>query len=132
MNLYYQDESRFGLKTHVGRCLTAFGVKPIVKVEHRFKSTYLYGSYSPINGDSYVWETQNINKSIFQHYLTDFSTHKPEEFKIIIVDNAPFHSINNFVMPDNIILINIPPYSPELNPSEQIWQYIKQRFKNKC
>ena len=45
VNLYYQDESRFGLKTHVGRCLTAFGIKPIVKVEHQFQNTYLYQIY---------------------------------------------------------------------------------------
>ncbi len=130
MNLYYQDESRFGLKTHVGRCLTAKGVKPIVTIQHQFKNTYLYGAYSPIDGDSYVWEAQNVNKNIFHKYLTELSAHKPDEFKIIIVDNARFHSVKDFTVPNNIILINIPPYSPELNPCEQIWQYIKQRFKN--
>lgn len=57
--MYYQDESRFGLKTHVGRCLITFGIKPIVKVEHQFQNTYLYGSYSPVNGDSYIWEVEN-------------------------------------------------------------------------
>ena len=49
---------------------------------------------------------------------------------MVVIDNAGFHSTKNITIPDNIILINIPPYSPELNPSEKIWQYIKQRFKN--
>ena len=59
------------------------------------------------------------------------SAYKPKEYKIIVIDNAGFHSMKNEVLPDNIHLINIPPYSPELNPCEKIWQYIKERFKNK-
>ena len=64
-NLYFQDESRFGLKTHIGKCLTARGVKPIVKYQHAFKNTYLYGSFSPINGDFFVYEIQGTTSEIF-------------------------------------------------------------------
>ena len=64
-NLYFQDESRFGLKTHIGKCLTARGVKPIVKYQHAFKNTYLYGSFSPINGDSFVYEIEGTTSEIF-------------------------------------------------------------------
>ncbi|MCF7569301.1 transposase [Sabulilitoribacter arenilitoris] len=49
---------------------------------------------------------------------------------IIIIDNAAFHSLSKYTLPDNIILIRVPPYSPELNPSEKIWLYIKQHYKN--
>ncbi len=51
--------------------------------------------------------------------------------KIIIIDNAGFHSLTKYDIPENIKLIRIPPYSPELNPSEKIWAYIKQFYKNK-
>ena len=54
VNLYFQDEIRFGLMTHMGKCLTAMGVKPIIPYQHAFKNTYLYGSFSPIDGDSFV------------------------------------------------------------------------------
>jgi len=130
VNLYFQDESRFGLKTHVGKCLTARGVKPIVKYQHAFKNTYLYGSFSPINGDSFVYEIEGTTSEIFYLYLKEFSKYKPKEIKVIIIDNAGFHSMKKFNLPDNIILIRIPPYSPELNPSEKIWHYIKQHYKN--
>lgn len=50
--------------------------------------------------------------------------------KIIIIDNAGFHSLTKYDIPENIKLIRIPPYSPELNPSEKIWAYIKQFYKN--
>jgi transposase len=131
VNLYFQDESRFGLKTPVGRCLSAVGIRPKVLYQHKFANTYLWGSYSPINGDSFVWEINGVDSSIFEQYLLAFSKHNPDELKIIIIDNAAFHSTKNFKIPENIRLIRIPPYSPELNPCEQIWQYIKYRFRNK-
>lgn len=130
-NLYFQDESRFGLKTHIGRCLTARGVKPIVKYQHAFKNTYVYGSFSPINGDSFVYEIEGTTSEIFYSYILEFSKYKPEELKIIIIDNAGFHSLTKYEIPDNIKFIRIPPYSPELNHSEKIWAYIKQFYKNK-
>ncbi|WP_289054520.1 IS630 family transposase [Carboxylicivirga marina] len=133
VNLYFQDESRFGLKTHVGRCLTAKGVKPIVKYKHAFKNTYLYGSFSPIDGNYFIYEIEGTSSEIFLKYLQELSKHRPNELMIVVIDNAGFHSLQQFSLdiPDNIKLIRIPPYSPELNPSEKIWAYIKQYFKNK-
>ena len=130
VNLYFQDESRFGLMTHIGKYLTARGIKPIVNYQHAFKSTYLYGSYSPINGDSFVWEIDGTDTKIFEAYLQAFSKHHQKEYKVIVIDNAGFHSTKNIDIPDNIYLLNIPPYCPELNPCEKIWQHLKSRFKN--
>lgn len=131
VNLYFQDEARFGLKTHIGKCLTAKGVKPIASYQHAFKNTYLYGSFSPINGDSFVYEIEGTTSEIFYQYLLEFSKYKTKEIKVIIIDNAGFHSMKNYKLPDNILLVRIPPYSPELNPSEKIWHYIKQHYKNR-
>ena len=131
VNLYFQDESRFGLMTHTGRCLTAKGVKPIVHYQHAFKNTYLYGSFSPIDGDAFIYEIEGTTSEIFYKYLIELSKHRPNELKIIIIDNAGFHSLQQYKLPENIRLIRIPPYSPELNPSEKIWYCIKQKFKNK-
>ncbi len=130
MNLYFQDEARFGMMTHLGRYLTASGIKPIVSYQHVFKTTYLYGSYSPINGDSFVWEINGVNTAVFEAYLEEFSHYKPNEYKIVVIDNAGFHSTKNIEIPENIFLLRIPPYAPELNPCEQVWQYIKNRYKN--
>lgn len=131
INLYFQDESRFGLMTHMGKCLTSKGVKPVVEYQHAFKNTYLYGSFSPINGDMFVYEIEGTTSEIFYNYLIEFSKYKPSEFKVIIIDNARFHSLKQYNIPENIVLVRIPPYTPELNPSEKIWHYIKQHYKNK-
>lgn len=72
-----------------------------------------------------------MNTDIFEAYLNEFSNYNPKEYKIVVIDNAGFHSTKNIEIPDNIYLLRIPPYNPELNPCEQIWQYIKNRFKNR-
>lgn len=117
--------------THVGSIITAKGVRPKVKFQHKFETTYLYGSYSPIDGDAFVYEIDGVSTKIFETYLHKFSLHRPDQAKIVVIDNAGFHSTKNIEIPKNIILLRIPPYSPELNPCEQVWAYIKTRYKNK-
>ena len=64
-------------------------------------------------------------------YLNDLSIHKPTELKILLIDNAGFHSTKDINLPENIILIPIPAYTPELNPAEKIWQYLKDKVAMK-
>jgi len=95
--------------THIGRCLTSRGIKPIVKYKHAFKNTYLYGAFSPIDGNSFIYEIQGTSSQIFLKYLQRLSEHRPKEFMIVVIDNAGFHSLNQFdnEIPDNIKLIRI-------------------------
>lgn len=130
MNLYFQDESRFGLMTHLGSCVAAKGVRPVISYQHRFSNTYLFGSYSPLDGSSFVWEINAVDKEIFHQYLTALSQYRPREYKVVVIDNAGFHSVKDIKIPENIYLLNIPPYSPELNPCEQVWAHIKKHYKN--
>ena len=130
LNLYAYDEARFGLLSIQRRCLTAKGVKPIIPYQHKFKNFYLYGGYSPINGDQYTLEFPYCNSSCFEQYLEALSGHCPEEFKILLLDNGAFHKIKSLVIPYNIFLLFIPPYSPELNPAERIWRHIKDQLAN--
>lgn len=129
INLYFQDESRFGLMTQLGRKITAKGVKPIARYKHAFKNTYLYGSFSPLTGDSFVYEIEGTTSEIFYEYISELSAYKPREYKILLIDNAGFHSLKGRELPENIGLLRIPPYSPELNPAERVWGYIKSHFK---
>ena len=61
----------------------------------------------------------------------EFSLYNPKKYKIVVIDNAGIHSIKNIEVPDNIYLLRILPYNFELNPCEQTWQFLKNRFKNK-
>jgi transposase len=72
-----------------------------------------------------------VSTKLFETYLNGLSQHRPKEFKLVVIDNAGFHSTKNMTVPANIFLLNIPAYSPELDPCEQVWAYMKTRFKNK-
>jgi transposase len=124
------DESRFGLLTIQRRCLTIRGVKPITPYQHRFQNFYLYGAYSTWDGDPFILELPYCNGEGFQRYLDAFALHRPQEFKIILLDNGAFHKVSLLVIPPGVGLLFLPPYSPELNPAEQIWRWIKDRLAN--
>lgn len=130
-NLFVEDESRFGLFTRTGKSLTAKGVKPICTYQNIFKSTYVFGAFSPYNGDSLVMELPNCNGENFQIFLNELSRIKPEEFKVMILDNGAFHKVKSLIIPKNIALLFLPPYSPELNPSELVWLQMKRKMTHK-
>ncbi len=124
------DESRFGRLSIQRRCLTMRGVKPLVPYQHRFANFYLFGAYAPSNGDHLTLELPRCNADWFQEWLNQFSIYRPEEFKIVVLDNGAFHKAQHLVIPRNIRLLFLPPYTPELNPAEQIWHWIKDRLGN--
>ncbi len=72
-----------------------------------------------------------VNKDVFLGYLEGFAKQRPDEFKVVVIDNAAFHSTLGMELPKNICLLRIPPYTPECNPCEQIWKHIKKYFKRK-
>ena len=131
MNLYFQDESRFGLITKQKRVITAKGIKPIGTYKHSYLYKWLWGSFSPITGESFCMITDGVSKEFFMKYLEDFSGRDPTELKIIVIDNASFHSTKDIELPENIVLLPIPPYCPELNPAEKMWQWMKDRIAMK-
>ena len=129
--MYFEDESRFGLFTRNGKSLTAKGIKPICPFHQVFQTLYLFGAFSPINGDKFVLELPNCDSSNFQIFLNEFANQNPNEFKVIVLDNGAFHKSKSLIIPENIGLIFLPPYSPELNPAENIWAFFKRKYTNK-
>lgn len=117
--------------TRPGRRLTLRGVKPICPFQHRFEFAYLFGAFSPLDGDSLLIEMPFCNATAFQIFLDEFSKQKPEQLKVIFLDNGAFHKAGKLQIPKNIILIFLPPYSPELNPAEKIWWTLKKEITMK-
>ena len=128
VNLYFQDESRFGLMTILRRMMTAKWVKPIAPYQHKFKNLNLFGAFSAMNGEHFLLELPYCNSDPFQVFLDLFAQSNPDEFKILIFDNAAFHHAKTSVIPNNIALLFLPTYCPELNPAENMWQYIKEKL----
>lgn len=80
------------------------------------------------NGESFILEMPYLNSECFQIYLEEFSKNYPDSKNILVLDNGRFHKAKRLVIPDNIQLEFLPPYSPELNPMERLWQDLKARI----
>jgi len=129
--LYFEDESRFGLFTKEGRMLTAKGVKPICVSHQEYCSTWLFGAFSPITGDHVLMELPHCNADNFQIFIDEVAGENSKTLIIMVLDNGSFHKAKKLKIPDNIKLVFLPPYSPELNPAEKMWARYKRAFTNK-
>ena len=116
--------------TRNGKSLTAKGIKPICPFHQVFKSLNLFGAFTPLDGDSFLMEMPNCNADAFQIYLNELALHRADEFKIVVLDNGAFHKAKKLIIPANIALIFLPPYSPEINPAEKMWWQFKRGFTN--
>lgn len=130
--VFLPRQSRFGLKTLTGRRITARGVKPVGKVRWTFKATYLYGVVEPATGEHFFYEFTHCNTDCFQCFLALVAKQYPDSILIIQLDQAGWHKAKRLQVPDNIILMLQPAHSPECNPIEQVWQYLKERLRWRC
>ena len=126
---FAQDESRFGLKTIIGRLITACGVKPIGQWQWLFKAFWLYGAVEPATGESFFLQFSHVDTECYQRFLDEFSVAYPDSINILQVDNGRFHKSKDLIVPENIILLFQPPYCPELNPIERLWEHLKADLK---
>jgi transposase len=120
------------LFTRNGKSITLKGVKPVCPFIQDFKNTYLFGAFSPITGSNLLLDMPYCNTECFEAFLLELSKQQPNEYKILFLDNGAFHKAKKLLVPDNIALCFIPPYSPELNPAEKVWAFIKRKFTNKA
>lgn len=129
VRFFCQDETRLGLKTLSGRKITSRGVKPVGKVQWKFQSTYLYGVVEPSTGEHFFFEFTHLNSDCFEIFLNLVSQQFADSVLIIQLDNGGFHKAKRLKIPQNIILMFQPSYTPELNPIERVWQHLKRGLK---
>lgn len=125
-----QDESRVGLKTETGKVITAKGVKPTVEVQWGRDNFWIYGAFAPLSGAHFLHEYPKLNGECFQSFLDWLSEQLGEDWAFLQVDQASAHMSTALRWPENIIPIAQPAHSPELNPSERMWEFLKSPLKN--
>ena len=128
LKYWCQDETRIGLKTIERKRITALAVKPLGKVQWNFKAYYLSGAVAPQTGESFWWEFSHLDGMCFQIFLDIRREKYPAHLNVIQLDNGRFHHSSSLRIPDNILLIFQPPYTPKLNPMERIWSHLKQEL----
>jgi len=70
-----------------------------------------------------------VNAKVMKLFLDHFAATLPEQaHAVMVLDGAGWHDCRAFTVPDNLTLVKLPPYSPELNPVERIWLYLRERY----
>ena len=129
VRLFCQDESRFDAFCPLSKEELPPGVSNrwqllIISIDW----FYLYGAVEPRTGERFFLELPRLTGECFQIFIDEFSAAFPNTLNIMVLDNGRFHHAKSLVIPDNVVLIFLPPYSPELNPIERLWQAIKQKL----
>lgn len=126
VRLMFQDEGRFGLLGKPRRCWAPAGVRPVVGARLLRKFSYAFAAVSPHDGvmDSLIlpW----VNASTMSMFLATVSQRHPDEYIVMVMDQAGWHIAHELEVPKNMRLVLLPPYSPEINPAEHIWDALRE------
>lgn len=132
IRLMFQDEARFGRMVRIRRCWSPAPLRPSISNGYERQFVYVYGAVSPIEGEMDWMVCQQMNTEQMSHFLSQVSAAHPKDFIIMVVDGASSHKAKDLKRPENIRLVALPPYAPELNPQEHVWDELREKeFPNR-
>jgi transposase len=127
----FTDEARFGRMNRIRPCWAPVGTRPEVAAQLIREYIYLYGAVSPKDGTCVYLIMPTSNTACFQAFLDVLARRFARQDILLVLDGAPNHRSSDLAVPNNITLLYLPPYSPELNPKETLWDEIREKiFKN--
>ena len=131
LRIMFTDEARFGRMNRLRPCWAPIGTRPGVAAQLIREYIYLYGAVSPKDGTCVYLIMPTSNTECFQIFLEVPARKFSRQDILLVLDGAPNHRCGDLAVPDNITLLYLPPYSPELNPKENLWDEIREKiFKN--
>ncbi len=125
IEIWFQDEARVGQKGGHTYIWALVGSRPLMVRDNRHKSAYIFGAICPGRGVGAAIITPKANMEWMNYHLLEISSQvTPGNHAVLICDGAGWHqSGGELEILDNITLLSLPPYSPELNPMENVWQF---------
>lgn len=131
VRLMFQDEAGFGRINKPKYCWCRKGVRPDVPCHHIREYRYAYGAVDPCSGDSFFLVLPQSNTVCMSLFLRQLSEKFKDDTILLVCDGASWHTTKNLVLPENIELFFLPPATPEMNPIEQIWKFLRLHgFRN--
>jgi putative transposase len=126
IQIWVQDEARFGQKGSLTCVWARRGSRPRAPKQTQYESLYLTGAVCPATGAAAAILTPTLNADIVNLFFDELATQIPEGVHVILVwDQAGYHVSHELRVPKNVSLLYLPPYSPELNPMENLWHYLR-------
>lgn len=123
----FQDEARFGRINDVRRCWAPKPHRPVCIAMLTHEYTYAYAAVEPATGvmDSLI--LPKVNTHCMQIFLDEVALRHPDDHIVMVLDGAGWHSSKKLVAPSNMRLLPLPPYAPELNPVEHLWDELREK-----
>lgn len=129
IEIWFQDEARIGQKNKITRRWAKRGSRPSAPHDQRTRSAYIFGAICPKHGKAAALVMPWCDTHAMNQHLIEISRNVADDaHAILIMDQAGWHMSNNLAVPENITLLPLPPKSPELNPVENIWQFMRENW----
>jgi hypothetical protein len=126
LEIWFQDEARLGQQGTLTRIWAKRGTRPRAPRDQRYEWAYLFGAACPDRSATAALVLPNANAEAMNLHLEEISNQvAPGAHAALILDGAGYHNKAALEVPENITLVPLPPYSPELNPAENIWEYLR-------
>ena len=133
VKLMFQDEARFGRISDIRRCWAPFPMRPLCRGMLTHEYTYAYGAVDVVTGEFDSLILPHVNTDCTQIFLDEIAARHPQHLIIMVLDGAGWHRSAALQTPTNMRLLSLPPYAPELNPVEHIWDELREKyFHNKA
>ena len=132
VKIWVADESRFGLHTQSRRCRALRGQRVVIPQQPRYEWEYVYGALEVLEGDAQFRFMPAVNLDFSRDFLRQIAASDPAAEHVVIQDQAGFHPrAGDAGLPERIHLLPLPPYSPELNPIEGLWDQVQDLACNR-
>ena len=129
IEIWFQDEARIGQKNGLVRQWARRGTRPRQPADQRYESAYLFGAICPARGTGAALALPFANTEAMQLHLDEIArTVAKGAHAVLLLDRAGWHTAAALVVPTNITMILLPSRAPELNPVENVWQYLRQNW----
>lgn len=126
LEIWFQDEARVGQQGTLTRIWAKRGTRPRAPRDTRYKWSYIFGAACPARGAAAGLILPYVNAEAMGLHLEEIAKAVvPGAHALLIIDGAGWHGAKRLNVPDNITLVKLPPYAPELNPMENVWAYLR-------
>jgi transposase len=132
IKLMFQDEARFGRINDVRRCWAPRPMRPLCQAMLTHEYTYAYAAVDVQTGELDSLILPHVNTHCMQLFLDEVGQRHPNERIVMVPGGAGWHTGGELRAPANMRLLSLPPYAPELNPVEHLWDELREkRFHNR-
>ena len=129
IEVWFADEARVGQKTKLTRRWARRGTRPSAPQDQRTASTYIFGAICPKQGKGAALVLPRCNTAAMSLHLAEIAaTVAPGAHAVLLMDQAGWHLSHHLVVPPNITVMPLPPKCPELNPVENVWQFMRDNW----